>query len=227
MAATYQTHGKGVIQAIVSLITIGVSIGFLFKDYQEKGTLFILGMCFLCFNLGLWYKGDKVHKSILEKREKYKKYIKNTRGEKTSERQKYMDKTDLKLKQKEEKVKNNLKKKQEKAKKKFEDFKRKMGLTKDDTVVEMEERSKPLEDAFEFKTLELKLGQKIDEEVGDDLDNELNKGDDLNNNINVTGNQISDGVNGSVEKTNEQLVQKKGDVENALDQIKTGINNII
>ena len=228
MAVTYQTHGKGIIQAIVSLVTIGVSVGFVFNDYDKKGTLFIIGMCFLSFNLGLWYNVEKIHKTVPDKRQKYKKYLSDTKDHRMSEKQRKLNKIGLKSKQAETRAKNKLTKQQEKSKRKFAEFKKKMCLVGEDTVVEMEEQTSDLEDEFEFKTLELKLGQKINEDVlieeeGEVVDLKNNLIGNVDSKVSETKDSTLNKVDNNVNKVDKE--QKK--VETGLAKITGGISDIL
>lgn len=233
--ANYQTHGKSVIQAVVSLITVGVSIGLMFQDYEKNGTLFVLGVAFLSFNLGLWYNGEKVHKDVVEKRQKYKRYLKNTKNHKLTAEQQSIKKLDTKLKLKEQKIKGKVLKEREKAKKKFDEFKRKMGIGEKE--VEMTEEKEESFDDFAFKTLEKKLGQhtKDVDGMGDDL---VDGGESLLGNTNnlVDGGldqldqkkeSVVNGVSDNKELLVDTVSEKKEKTEGILSKLGSGISDLI
>ncbi len=242
--ANYQTHGKSVIQAIVSLITVGVSIGLMFQDYEKNGTLFILGVAFLSFNLGLWYNGEKVHKDVAEKRQKYKKYLKNTKDHKLTAEQQSIKKQEAKLKLKEQKIRDKKLKESEKSKKKFDEFKRKMGIGENEKEVEMTEEKEESFDDFEFKTLEKKLGQhtKDVDGVGDDLvdggesllgntnnlvDGGLDKVDGGLDQLDQKKESVVNGVGDNKELLVDKVSEKKEKTESILSKIGSGISDLI
>jgi hypothetical protein len=203
---SFQNHGKAIIQAIVSFITIGVAVGFIIQDYNGNGPRFVIGIGFLCFNLGLWYKGEKLHHTIAEKREKYKKFLLDTKDYKLTEQQRILNKKKRKMEEKQKKTELKLDKEREKAKLKFEAFKKKYS-----NLTNTKQTSS--EDDFELKTLEEKFNQ-IDEEIEsnqDEVENNEVENNEVENNE-VENNEVENNEVENNEVENNEV--ENNEVEN-------------